>query len=168
MAGRVGDDAPPVALEPRATPLMDAALWGNATAVRRLLDQGADPNARNDAGATPVMRAVIDLEKTRLLLERGADVNAQSDDGRTPLLIAAGLPGAAPVVKLLLDDGAAINVKAPGLDGEMTPLAEAMQSGDADCLSAVDGSWRGRQRRRRVGACPRAALDRATSASSGC
>jgi len=125
------NEAPPVALEPRAAQLMEAALWGNATAVRRLIDQGADPNARNDAGATPLMRAVVDLEKTRVLLERRADVNARSDDGRTPLLIAAGLPGAAPVVKLLLDAGAAINVKAAGLDGDMTPLAEAARSGDA-------------------------------------
>jgi len=125
------NEAPPVPMEPRAAKLMEAAQWGTAADVKSLLDQGADPNTRNDAGATPLMRAVTDLEKTRLLLERHADVNARSGDGRTPLLIAAGLTGAAPVVKLLLDAGAAINVKAPGLEGDMAPLAEAARSGDA-------------------------------------
>ena len=125
------NEAPPVPLEPRAARLMDVAQWGTVADVKAALAGGADPNTRNDAGATPLMRAVTDLEKTRLLLSRGANVNARSDDGRTPLLIAAGLTGAAPVVKLLIDAGASLNAKAPGLDGDMTPLAEAARSGDA-------------------------------------
>ena len=76
------------------------------------------------------MWAVNDLEKTRLLLDHKADVNAKSDDGRTPLLIASGIPGAAPVVALLIERGATVNVKAAGLGGETTPLAEATYSGD--------------------------------------
>jgi len=124
------NDAPPVRLEPRAAQLMQAALWGTAASVKRLLEQGADPNVRNESGATPLMRAVYDLEKARLLLDHHADVNAKSDDGRTPLLIAAGVAGAAPIVTLLLDRGATVNVKAPGLTSETTPLAEATYSGD--------------------------------------
>src|SRR2546425_5496234 len=38
-----------------STPLMYAALYGNANLVRALLDSGADPNTRNDAGATALM-----------------------------------------------------------------------------------------------------------------
>jgi ankyrin repeat protein len=124
------NDAPPVRLEPRAEQLMQVALWGTAASVKTLLEQGADPNVRNEAGATPLMWAVNDLEKARLLLDHHANVNATSDDGRTPLLIAAGVPGAAPVVALLIDRGATVNVKAPGLFGETTPLAEATYSGD--------------------------------------
>ena len=75
-----------------STPLMYAVLYGDAASVRLLLDRGADPNTRNDAGATALMWAVGDLETTRLLLDRGADVNARSGDGRTPLFIASGLP----------------------------------------------------------------------------
>ena len=131
------NEVAPVPLEPRAARLMHEALWGNAASVKQLLDEGADPNTRNEAGATPLMRAVHDLEKTKLLLDRGAKVDTRSDDGRTALFIASGLQGAAPVVKLLLDRGASLSVKAPGLFGEMTPIAEAAYSGDADVFGLL-------------------------------
>lgn len=115
-----------------STPLMHAVLYGDATAVKRLLDAGANPNIRNAAGATALMWAVTDLEKTRLLLEHGADVNAQSADQRTPLLVAAGLPGGSAVVRLLVDRGADVEAHAAGgAFGETTPLTEAAYAGDA-------------------------------------
>ncbi len=112
------------------TPLMYATLYGSATSVRILLDAGADPNAKDDAGATALMWAVDDVEKTRLLLDRGAAVDARSDDRRTPLLIAAGIPGSSDVVRLLLDHGANPSVTAPGLLSDTTPLTEAAYAGD--------------------------------------
>jgi ankyrin repeat protein len=117
-----------------ATPLMQAALYGTSATVRFLLDNGADPNIRNEAGASALMWAVDDLEKTRLLLDHGADVNASSDDGRTPLLIATGLPGCKAVVKLLLDHGANLEAKSPAVVGYSTPLAEASRFGDETLL----------------------------------
>lgn len=113
-----------------STPLMYAVLYGDADAVRRLLESGADPNARNEVGATALMWGVTDLEKARLLVARNADVNARSDDGRTPLLIASRRSGGKDVVKLLLDHGANPSAKAGGLVGEVTPLSEAMYAGD--------------------------------------
>ena len=104
-----------------STPLMYAALYGDAAAVRTLLEIGADPNARNEAGATALMWAVRDREKVELLVGRGADVNARSNDGRTPLLIAASWPGGLEVVKLLLDHGAAPVVK--GTESPLNPAA---------------------------------------------
>lgn len=89
-----------------STPLMFAALYGDATAMRLLLDSGADADARNDAGATALLWAVDDVEKTRLLLSHGADPNVRSDDGATPLLLAAGRFGSLDIVKALLDGGA--------------------------------------------------------------
>jgi ankyrin repeat protein len=109
---------------------MQAVLYGDADSVRLLLKNGADPNIRNEAGATALMWAVNDLEKTRLLLDHGADVNARSDDGRTALLIAAGKFGVSGVVKLLLDRGADISVKSPRVVGFSTPLSEAAEGGD--------------------------------------
>src|SRR5262245_4045448 len=44
-----------------ATPLMAAALYGDAARMKRLLRAGADPNATNVAGATALMWAVPDV-----------------------------------------------------------------------------------------------------------
>ena len=88
------------------TPLMYAALYGDADAVRRVLAAGADVNAANDNGTTALTLAVHDANKTRVLLQAGAKPNQAPDDGRTPLIIASGRVGGAPVVKLLIDAGA--------------------------------------------------------------
>lgn len=116
------------------TPLMQAVLYADADSARLLLERGADPNIRNEAGATALMWAVDDLEKTRLLIENGADVNARSDDGRTPLLIAAALFANTDVVKLLLDRGADLSAKSPDPRGYRTVLSEAARTGDPALL----------------------------------
>ena len=88
------------------TPLMYAALYGDMPSARLLLEMGADPNVRNDAGATALLWAVDDPAMTRLLLERRADPNVRSLDGRTPLQVAAGRADASEIVNALLDHGA--------------------------------------------------------------
>ena len=111
------------------TPLMYAALYGDRPSARLLLDAGADPNARNDAGATALMWAVDDPEITRMLLERKADPNVRSADGRSALLLAAGRSGADDVVKMLLAAGAT-------LDGQAV-LTQAADAGDAAIIRVL-------------------------------
>jgi ankyrin repeat protein len=114
-----------------ATPLMDGSLYAGEDLLKLLLDQGADPNVTNNAGATALMWGVGDARKVRLLVAKGADVNARSEDGKTPLLIAAGQSGAASIVKLLLEKGA--DIKARDINGS-TALIQAAGGGDAEIL----------------------------------
>ena len=115
-----------------STMLMFAALYGDVAIMRDLLDRGAAVNMRNDAGATALMWAAADVDKTRLLIDRGADLHARSDDGRTALMIAAGRAGNVATAKLLLERGANANVSGPSLLGPTTPLTEAALVGDAE------------------------------------
>ena len=93
------------------TPLMEAALHGSAETVRLLLENGANPNAQSDKKITPLLWAASDFQKTKLLLEKGADPNIASSLGNTPLITAAGFPGGASVVELLIDNGAEMTVR---------------------------------------------------------
>jgi ankyrin repeat protein len=113
-----------------STPFMYAALYAPAATLEQLLQQGADPNLHNDAGATALMWAAADPDKARVLLGHGANPNARSDDLRTPLMIAARRPGNAAAVKLLLDRGANPNPNPHPLT-ESSPLVEAATAGDA-------------------------------------
>ena len=126
-----------------ATPLMYAALYGDADAMRLLLAGGADPNSRNEAGATALMWAVDDREKTRLLLEHGADANARSDDGRTPLMIAAGRSGNVEVVRLLLDHGASASTRATSAFGETNAARRSRHRRGRSDAAAADRARRG-------------------------
>ena len=88
---------------------LHAALAGTArlTLVERLLDRGADVNAVQGGGYTPLHEAVLkgNREVVALLLRRGADVRAATDDGRSALALAQE-HGHDDVVRLLLDAGA--------------------------------------------------------------
>jgi ankyrin repeat protein len=105
-----------------STPLMYAALYADARSVGLLLDKGADPNVRNDAGASALLWSVDDPRTTRQLLEHGADANVRSADGLTPILLAAARFGSGDVIRLLLDHGAK-------LEGQPV-LARAAVAGD--------------------------------------
>jgi len=79
-------------------PLFLAAGQGRATVVRYLLDEGADVNAREKLGGTPLMEAAYAgyLEVIKELLFRGAEINAIGNDG-TALDIAINRNNAAAV-----------------------------------------------------------------------
>jgi ankyrin repeat protein len=119
-----------------STPFMYAVLYNDAAALERLIKLGADPNKHNDSGATALMWAALDLEKTRVLLAHGADVNARSEDSRSALMVAAGRPGGAPIVKLLLAHGANPNPTS-NPSAESSPLLEASLAGDAEIMQAL-------------------------------
>jgi ankyrin repeat protein len=72
------------------TPLMKAALRGDESTVRQLLDRGADANAQDRDGETALMAASYNGNGrvVRLLLDHGAQVNPRSRKGYTALDLA--------------------------------------------------------------------------------
>jgi ankyrin repeat protein len=91
------------------TPLLLAAPGGSTELVKTLIDAGADVNAKDLRGMTPLMLAVAtdhyDLDKIRLLLHTGAHVDVTTPDGETALDWALKF-GETPVVALLKREGA--------------------------------------------------------------
>ena len=92
------------------TPLHLASMGHNFkddSVLLCLLEHGADINARNQDGSTPLLVASFHgaLEVVRRLLERGADVEARRNDGKTALQLAVE-NGDDNVVELLREHGA--------------------------------------------------------------
>ncbi|MCA1959867.1 MAG: ankyrin repeat domain-containing protein [Desulfomonile sp.] len=80
---------------------------GDVDRIKSLLDRGADVNARNRNGETPLMVAagLLYPDAVRLLIARGADVNAETGGGETALSLALGTqrPEGSPEVEADLD-----------------------------------------------------------------
>ena len=70
--------------------LVTAARRGDCRTVESLLKKKANPNARDEEGATALIRAALVCQPPIItqLLDRGADVNAADELGRTPLVFA--------------------------------------------------------------------------------
>lgn len=114
-----------------SSPLFYAAAYGSLDAVRILVAAGADANAANAFGATPLLVSVAEPGKARFLIDHGADVNARSKMGRTPLWIAAATDGASGTVRLLLDHGAKLAVRD---EMQSTPLLAATAANDESTI----------------------------------
>ena len=107
--------------------LFVAAWKGDLIKVQTLLEMGANPNAKDDNGWTPLHWAAQEghVDVVRVLLERGANPNAKDEYGDTPLHNAA-QKGHVEIVKLLLERGANPNAKN---NYGWTPLHRAAQEG---------------------------------------
>src|ERR1700730_14852470 len=112
--------------------LPEAARTQDAKAVRSLLRQKADVNARSSDGSTALLWLAHwnDAETADLLLRAGADANAANDFRMTPLSQAC-TNGSAEFVDLLLKAGA--NPSTQIKTGE-TPLMTCARTGSADAV----------------------------------
>ncbi len=107
------------------TPFLRAALSGDLTVMKLLLEKGADPNIPTASDTTALMAAAgvnwavaqtftedmaTQLEAVKLCLEKGADVNAANSMGLTAVFGAANR-GADEILAFLVERGARLDVK---------------------------------------------------------
>jgi ankyrin repeat protein len=110
--------------------LADAARNGDTAAIRRLVADGADPNAPSGGnGWTPLLHAIHKHQNASVaaLIDAGADVNRPDAKRLTPLMMAAGY-GYDDTVQLLLSRHADPTIRdldgGTALDWAMTGMTD--------------------------------------------
>ena len=103
---------------------------GDRDAALEMIAAGADVNAAQGDGTTPLHWAIykIDADLTRALLERGAQPDVINNYGSSPLAEAVKVADA-PLVEMVLDAGA--DVEVPNQEGQ-TALMLAARAGSLD------------------------------------
>ena len=114
------------------TPLHEGVDYGPSGLTLLYKSKGADVNARDEKGRTPLCYA-SSKHAVNDLISQGAEVNVKSKDGDTPLHIAAGRNDE-DAVEALIKNGADINARN---NAGMTPLSMAMGSGYQDAVKVL-------------------------------
>jgi len=99
-----------------ATPVSSihlASRAGDLAMVKSLIREGADVNAKDKAGQTPLFWAVLadNNDVAKFIIAKGADVNAKDILGHTPLNFVVYSRGKKDMVELLISKGADVNAK---------------------------------------------------------
>jgi ankyrin repeat protein len=117
------------------SPVADAAMKGDRTAVQTVLQQKKDVNAAQEDGSTAIQWAAYrnDLEMADLLIAAGANVKLANRDGATPLWLAAE-NGSGSMIQKLIEAGADPNERNP--NGE-TALMMAARNGNVAALNVL-------------------------------
>jgi quinoprotein dehydrogenase-associated probable ABC transporter substrate-binding protein len=115
--------------------LSNAVIANDAERVKFLVEKGADVNAPDPQGWTPLQNAARQRKDgmIKTLIELGADPNHAVDDGTTPL-VAAAMRDHVPSIKALIEKGA--NVEQPGPQG-YRPLALAIAESKYEAAKAL-------------------------------
>jgi hypothetical protein len=111
------------------------AGWGSTFSVQNLLENGADVNATDKFGNTPLMKAAENdrIDIVKFLIDNGADVDAMDTLGNTPLIEAIS-GGHIDIVKLLIDNSADVNIQEEESD---TALMRAAREGYIDIVKLL-------------------------------
>jgi hypothetical protein len=120
------------------TKLFEAVRHRNQERIEMLLAAGANVNARNNPGATPLIALAYDYNRTDTLViaqlvAAGADVNLRDENGWTALIRAVN-DSRAPVVAKLIAVGADVNA----FDNEgKSVLSHANRRGNAEIIGLI-------------------------------
>jgi ankyrin repeat protein len=122
---------------PPESPVADAAMRGDAEAVRALLRSGADVNAAQGDGMTALHWAAErgDVEMAEVVLAAGANPSALTRLGDYTPLHAAAKSGSVGVARALLNAGA--EAEARTSTGGATPLHLASGAGHVEVVEAL-------------------------------
>jgi hypothetical protein len=155
--GSMATDAPPLAemnfrLSPLGYGLLAAARAGDVSAVRELLDKGADADSADLGGWTALMAAASEGRRdvVDLLLDRGAKVNTRGkglpfqlsangskEPSGTTALMTAAYAGNSEIVRVLLAKNASVNSRR---EDQWTALMCATYADNANALSSLLGA----------------------------
>ena len=112
------------------TPLHVASRLGSLKIARFLIEKGANPMSKDNAGGTPFASRHRHLDLVEVLLEVGVDVNVRNTEEETPLHITSGR-GNLEVSRFLIKRGADVNC----CDTRgWTPLHAATRNGHLDVV----------------------------------
>ncbi len=117
-----------------STPLFTACYYKQTRIIQTLLERGANPNAVNDKGYTPLHFAT-QKEDVSLLLEHGANPSAKDRTGMTPLHCAVFNGYGKDVVQFLIENGSDVNAENIQL---LTPRDMACVLGKTDIVEILD------------------------------
>ncbi|UCG55671.1 MAG: ankyrin repeat domain-containing protein [Phycisphaerales bacterium] len=119
----------------RAVTLHQMATQGNLERVKSLVEGGADINAQDRQGWTPLQTAIRRQQKeiAEYLVEKGADVKIADSVGQTALHVAC-FKGSAELTTLLIGKGADINARDRA---GQTPLHFAAEHGWKDVVEVL-------------------------------
>ena len=141
LTARAQPPAPPESAGNRVESLDAAIAMNNISEVKRLIAGGADVNAKNEVGFTPLsmginMQGERIKEVAELLIDAGANVNARGGpkgrEGRAPLHWATfSIHKGSEIVRLLVDRGANLNLTA---EEGWTPLHFAVNNENLEAV----------------------------------
>lgn len=112
------------------SPIFEAVRTNNFEQLQKLHEEGADLNAKDESGRTPLMIAVINNHEflAKKLIRFGVNVNIADKNGVTALHYASENP-LPDVVQMLLDAGADVNAAVTEKYAKKTPLHFAAITG---------------------------------------
>jgi ankyrin repeat protein len=93
-----------------------AVLHKDLDIIKFLLDKGANVNAKDSNGRTPIHMAFMNdqippFDIIKLLIENGADLHVRDNKGNTPFHVACIFLDDVNIINYLIDNGADINTK---------------------------------------------------------